>query len=72
MTYYEIEDIVIKLHDIARVLEQNKKHWVFGNDLRKLADRLSRVSKNYSIDLTEHEKFAYDYARAISGITEEN
>jgi hypothetical protein len=40
----ETSDIVIKLYEIARELEQGK-HWVFGKDLRDLADRLARVSK---------------------------
>ena len=65
----DIDQIVIQLHDIARQLENNKTHWVFGNDLRKLADRLARVHKNYCLgELTKEEKIAYDYARAISGM----
>jgi hypothetical protein len=64
----DIGQIVIQMHDIARKLEDNKTHWVFGNDLRKLADRLSRVHKNYCLgELTKEEKLAYDYARSISG-----
>ena len=65
----DIGQIVIQLHDIARRLENNKTHWVFGNDLRKLADRLARVHKNYCLGaLSEEERLAYDYARAISGM----
>ncbi len=64
MMHAETSDIVIKLHDIARELEQGK-HWVFGRDLRDLADRLSRVCKHY--DLTAEEQFAYNYARAVAG-----
>ena len=65
----DIGQIVIQLHDLARQLENNKTHWVFGNDLRKLADRLSEVHKNYCLgELTKEEKVAYSYARAISGM----
>lgn len=60
----EISDIVIKLHDIARELEQGK-HYVFGKDLRNLADRLARVHKYH--DLTAEEQFAYNYASAVAG-----
>ena len=61
----ETNDIVIKLHDIARELEKGK-HWVFGRDLRDLADRLARVSRHY--DLTAEEQFAYNYVRAINAM----
>ena len=60
----ETNDIVIELHNIARKLEKGK-HWVFGRDLRDLADRLARVNKHY--DLTAEEQFAYNYARAVAG-----
>jgi len=64
-----IDQIVIDIHNIARQLEQGKEHWVFGKDLRDLADRLSRVHKNYCLgELTKEEKFAYDYARVINGL----
>ena len=64
----ETSDIVIELHNIARKLEQGK-YWVFGNDLRNLADRLSRVHKNYCLgELSKEERLAYDYARATSGM----
>ena len=69
----DIGQIVIQLHDLARQLENNKTHWVFGNDLRKLADRLARVHKNYCLgELTKEEKLAYDYARATSGMEIDN
>jgi uncharacterized SAM-dependent methyltransferase len=61
----ETSDIVIKLHDIARELEKGK-YWLFGKDLRDLADRLARVSKHY--DLTAEEQFAYNYIRAVNGM----
>ena len=61
----ETSDIVIKLHDIARELEQGK-HWVFGKDLHDLADRLARVSKYY--DLSAEDQFAYNYIRAVNGM----
>ena len=65
----DISEIVIQLHDIARQLENNKTHWVFGKDLRDLADRLSRVHKNYCLgELSKEEKFAYDYARATGAV----
>lgn len=65
----ETKDIVIKLHDIARELEKGK-YWVFGRDLRDLADRLARVHKYH--DLTAEEQFAYNYARATSGMEIDN
>jgi hypothetical protein len=67
----DIGQLVIQLHDIARQLENNKTHWVFGKDLRDLADRLARVHKNYCLGglLSEDEQLAYDYARAISGMS---
>ena len=69
----DIGQIVIQMHDIARQLENNKTHWVFGNDLRKLADRLSRVHKNYCLrELSKEERLAYDYARAINGMEIDN
>lgn len=61
----EISDIIIRIHDIARELEQTRKYDLFGKDLRILADRLARVSKHY--DLTAEEQFAYNYARAMAG-----
>jgi len=61
----ETSDIVIKLHDIARELEKGK-HWVFGKDLRDLADRLARVHKHY--DLTAKDQFAYNYVKAINAM----
>lgn len=61
----EINDIVIRIHDLARELEASK-HWVFGKELRNLADRLARVHKYH--DLTAEEQFAYDYVKATHGI----
>ena len=61
----EISDIIIRIHDLARELEQTKKYNLFGKDLRVLADRLARVSQHY--DLTAEEQFAYNYARAVAG-----
>lgn len=61
----ETKDIVVELHNLARKLEQGK-YWVFGKDLRNLADRLARVHKYH--DLTAEEQFAYNYARATSGM----
>lgn len=62
----EISDVVIKLHDLARELEQNRKYNLFGKDLRILADRLARVHKHY--DLTAEEQFAYNYVKATNGM----
>ena len=62
----EYSQIIINLHSIARALENDKKTWVFGNDLRDFADRLARVTKVYT--MTEEEQFAYTYARATSGL----
>ena len=60
----ETSDIVIRIHDLARELEQGK-YWLFGKDLRDVADRLTRVSKHY--DLTAEEQFAHTYARSMAG-----
>lgn len=62
----EISDIVIKIHDLARELEQKKRYELFGKDLRILADRLARVHKHY--DLTAEEQFAYNYSRATNAM----
>ena len=61
----EISEVIIRIHDIARELEQGKKYELFGKDLRVLADRLARVSKHY--DLTAEEQLAYTYARSMAG-----
>ena len=61
----EISEAIIRIHDIARELEQGKKYELFGKELRNLADRLNRVSKYY--DPTAEEQFAYTYARAMAG-----
>ena len=61
----ETSNIIIKLHDLARELEKGK-YWLFGKDLRDLADRLARVSKHY--DLSAEEQFAYNYVRATHGM----
>lgn len=60
-----IKDLIIKIHDIARELEKSK-HSFFGKDLRELADRLARVDRQYY--LSEQEKFAYNYVRAINAM----
>ena len=65
----ETSDIIIKLHYLARELEQDRKYELLGKDLRILADRLARVHKHY--DLTLEEQFAYEYAVGISGMTPE-
>lgn len=61
----ETSDIVVKLHDIARELEKGK-YFLFGKDLRNLADRLARVSKHY--DLPAEEQFAYNYVTATNAM----
>lgn len=68
LTRYDCEDLVIQLHNIARELEQHKGYWVFGNDLRDFADRLSRVNKSNNIRLSEQEQFVYDYICATNGM----
>lgn len=66
----EISQVIVRIHDIARELEQGKKYELFGKDLRVLADRLARVSKHY--DATAEEQFAYTYARAVAGESIDN
>ena len=58
-------EVIIRIHDLARELEQGKKYELFGKELRDLADRLNRVSKHY--DPTAEEQFAYSYARSMAG-----
>jgi len=64
----EYSQIVIDLHSIARALENSKKTAVLGSELRDLADRVARVTKVYT--LTTEEQFAWDYARATAGETD--
>lgn len=64
-----ISDIIIKLHDLSREIEKSK-YYPFGKDLRDIADRLSRVNKQYLVN--EHEKFVYDYIKATNGMETDN
>jgi len=55
-------DIVIKLHDLARQLETDKRMYVFSKDLRDLSDRFSRVCKNhYFAEYTQEEIMIMNY-----------
>ena len=42
---FELEYAVIRLHDIARLIEQNVGVGELSQDIRKCADRLSDLSK---------------------------
>ena len=42
---FDIEYLVIKLHDIAREVEQRVGPGELGKDIRKCADRLSDLNK---------------------------
>ena len=41
---FEIEYAVIRLHDIARLIEQNIGFGELSQDIRKCADRLSNIT----------------------------
>ena len=43
MENYELEDNVIQLHDIARVVEQHLGQGQLSKDIRNVADRLSEI-----------------------------
>jgi hypothetical protein len=40
---YELEDKIIQLHDIARVIEQQVGVGQLSDDIRNVADRLSEI-----------------------------
>ena len=42
---FELEYAVIRLHDIARLIEENIGVGELSRDIRKCADRLSELSK---------------------------
>jgi hypothetical protein len=43
MKNYELEDKIIQLHDIARIVEQQVGRGQLSEDIRKTADRLSEI-----------------------------
>jgi hypothetical protein len=43
MKNYELEDKIIQLHDIARIVEQQVGMGQLSEDIRKTADRLSEI-----------------------------
>jgi hypothetical protein len=43
MKNYELEDKIIQLHDIARIVEQQVGVGQLSEDIRKTADRLSEI-----------------------------
>jgi hypothetical protein len=43
MKNYELEDKIIQLHDIARVVEQQVGVGQLSEDIRNVADRLSEI-----------------------------
>ena len=43
MKNYELEDKIIQLHDIARVVEQQLGVGQLSEDIRNVADRLSEI-----------------------------
>jgi hypothetical protein len=43
MKNYELEDKIIQLHDIARVVEQQIGVGQLSDDIRNVADRLSEI-----------------------------
>ena len=43
MKNYELQDKIIQLHDIARVVEQQMGAGQLSDDIRNVADRLSEI-----------------------------
>jgi hypothetical protein len=43
MKNYELQDKIIQLHDIARVVEQQLGVGQLSDDIRNVADRLSEI-----------------------------
>lgn len=43
MKNYELEDKIIQLHDIARIVEKQVGVGQLSEDIRKAADRLSEI-----------------------------
>jgi len=43
MKNYELQDKIIQLHDIARVVEQQVGVGQLSDDIRNVADRLSEI-----------------------------
>lgn len=44
--YFDLEHLVIHLHDIAREVEQRVGFGTLAQDIRKCADRLSDLNKD--------------------------
>ena len=61
---YDYKEIVVKLHDIARCLEQDKRNYTFAREVRNLADRLDRVVETRFREWTEEELSLMDYFNA--------
>jgi hypothetical protein len=63
MVNYEIAEQVLKLHDIARVLESEPHLQILAADLRKLADQVNRVYTNHvaagKLDPVERDYLEY-------------
>ena len=51
MTYIEVQEQVIKLHDTARLIEQDFGSCDLSQTLRQAADNLSEFSKRRIIEL---------------------
>ena len=47
MNEYNIKDAVIKLHDVARIIEQEFGSCQLSQDIRRQADRTSDLLKPY-------------------------
>lgn len=58
---YDYKDIIVKLHDIARHLEQDKRNYTFAREVRDLADRLDRVVETRFKEWTDEEISLMEY-----------
>lgn len=65
---FELDGLIIRLHDIARELEAtDKMHHVTVREIRSIADRLAR--QNTTIEYTESELQLLEYLNVdLSGI----
>lgn len=68
VTTLDIKDLVMRMHDIARELEKDKRYYTFSSDLRNAADRLNRVYENHykQVSYTDAERQVLRYIEAIN------
>lgn len=45
-SYHSLDEVVIKLHDLARIIEREIGSGILSKDVRDSADRLSALIRN--------------------------